>query len=159
MGGQRSKRESGQVSPAHLGPQEPAEILGLILCPLRPPQALQVLREWEGGKGSKSKGRTYRMAPLRGGWGRGGVPTSSRTHPQLGVQRGQGRPWGRGGWGAWRKGREHGQHFPCPLRHWEACWAPGPNPLPSEPPSCHAEPKPHPYTPTQGPTSTLGDPF
>ena len=37
LGGQRIKREHGQVSPAHLGPQEPAEIPGLILCPLRPP--------------------------------------------------------------------------------------------------------------------------
>ena len=47
------KRERGQVSPAHLGPQEPAEIPGLILCPLRPPPATQVLREWEGGKGEQ----------------------------------------------------------------------------------------------------------
>ena len=51
MGRQRFKRECGQVSPAHLGPQEPAEILGLILCPVRPPAATWVLREWEGGKG------------------------------------------------------------------------------------------------------------
>ena len=50
LGGQRIKRERGQVSTAHLGPQEPAEILGLILCPPMPPPAAQVLREWEGGK-------------------------------------------------------------------------------------------------------------
>ena len=36
--------------PAHLGPQEPAEVPSLILCPPRPPPAVQVLREWEGGK-------------------------------------------------------------------------------------------------------------
>ena len=93
LGGQRIKRERGQVSPAHLGLREPAEILGLILCP-------RVLREWEGGMGSKSKGQTYGPAPLTGGWGRGGVPTPSRTHPRLGVQRGWGRPWGR----QWRRG-------------------------------------------------------
>ena len=50
LGGQRIKREQGQVSPAHLGPWEPAEIPGLILCPPRPPPAARVLREWEGGK-------------------------------------------------------------------------------------------------------------
>ena len=51
--GQRIKRERGQVSPAHLDPQEPVEIPGLILCPLRPPPASGVLREWEGGKGEQ----------------------------------------------------------------------------------------------------------
>ena len=51
LGGQRIKRECGQVSPAHLGPQEPAEIPVLILRPPRPPPAARVLREWEGGKG------------------------------------------------------------------------------------------------------------
>ena len=53
LGGQRIKSECGQVSPAHLGPREPSEILGLILCPSRPPPAMQVLREWEGGKGEQ----------------------------------------------------------------------------------------------------------
>ena len=53
LGGQRIKRERGQVCPAHLGPQEPAEIPGLILCPLRPPPATWVLREREGGKGEQ----------------------------------------------------------------------------------------------------------
>ena len=53
LGGQRIKREYGQVSPAHLGPWKPAEIPGLILCPLRPPLATQALREWEGGKGEQ----------------------------------------------------------------------------------------------------------
>ena len=52
-----------------------------------------------------------------------------------------------------------GQCFPCLHRHREASWALGPNPLPSEPPSCPAEPRPLPYTPTQGPMSTLGDPL
>ena len=52
-GEQRIKRERGQVSPAHLGPREPAEILGLILCPPRPPPAMGVLREGEGGKGEQ----------------------------------------------------------------------------------------------------------
>ena len=50
LGRQRIKRESGQVSPALLGPHESAEIPGLILCPPRPPPAMQILREWEGGK-------------------------------------------------------------------------------------------------------------
>ena len=53
LGGQRIKRECGQVCPAHLGPREPAQILGLILCPPRPPPAAWVLREWEGGKGEQ----------------------------------------------------------------------------------------------------------
>ena len=53
MGGHRIKRERGKVSPAHLGPQEPAEIPDLILCPPRPPPATRVLREWEGGKGEQ----------------------------------------------------------------------------------------------------------
>ena len=53
LGRQRIKREHGQISPAHLGPREPAEIPGLILCPPRPPPAAQVLREWEGGKGEQ----------------------------------------------------------------------------------------------------------
>ena len=53
IGGQRIKRERGQISPAHLDPQEPVEVLGLILCSPRPPPALQVLREWEGGKGEQ----------------------------------------------------------------------------------------------------------
>ena len=55
LGGQRFQRERGQVSPAHLGPQEPAEIPGLILCPPRPPPATRVLREWEGGKGEQKE--------------------------------------------------------------------------------------------------------
>ena len=51
--GQRIKREHAQVSPALLGLWEPAEIPGLILCPPRAPRAMQVLREWEGGKGEQ----------------------------------------------------------------------------------------------------------
>ena len=39
LGGQRIKRELGQVCPAHLDPQKAAEILGLILCSPRPPPA------------------------------------------------------------------------------------------------------------------------
>ena len=50
LGGQRIKREHGQVSPVYLDPQEPVEIPGLILCPPRPPPAERVLREWEGAK-------------------------------------------------------------------------------------------------------------
>ena len=53
LGGERIKREHGQVSPAHLGLRESAEILGLVLCPLRPPPAWWILREWEGGKGEQ----------------------------------------------------------------------------------------------------------
>ena len=95
------------------------------------------------------------LAPLRGGSGRRGVPTPSGTQPWLGVQQRRGRWWGR----ARRNRRERGQCFPCQLRHQGDCWAPGPNSLPSEPPSCCAEPKPQPYTPSQGTTSTLGDPL
>ena len=58
MGGQRIKRERGQVSPTHLGPREPAEIPGLILCPLRPPTAARACRSGREGRGSKSKGWT-----------------------------------------------------------------------------------------------------
>ena len=102
-----------------------------------------------GGRegGAKVKAGPPGPAPLRGGWGRGGVLTPSGTHPWLGVQRGWGRPWGRPCGGAWRNGRESSQCFPCPLRHQGVCWAPGPNSLPSEPPSCRPEPEPHPYTP------------
>ena len=53
LGGQRIKIECGQVSSAHLGPQEPAEIQGLILCLPRPPPAVWVLKEWEGGNGEQ----------------------------------------------------------------------------------------------------------
>ena len=53
LGGQKIKRESFQVSPALLGPREPAEIPGLILCPLRPPPAGRILSEHEGGKGEQ----------------------------------------------------------------------------------------------------------
>ena len=53
LGGQRIKRERGQVSPAQLDPQEPVEIPVLILCPPRPPPALWVLRELGGGKGEQ----------------------------------------------------------------------------------------------------------
>ena len=44
LGGQRIKRECGQVSPAHLDPQETVEIPGLMLCLWRPPPATRVLR-------------------------------------------------------------------------------------------------------------------
>ena len=53
MGEQRTRREVASISPAHLGPREPAEILGLILCPLRHPPVAWALREWEGGKGEQ----------------------------------------------------------------------------------------------------------
>ena len=113
----------------------------------------------ERGKGSKSKGQTSRNGTPEGWLGERVVPTPSGIHPWLGVQQRWGRPWGRQwGWGAKeRKGTD--QCFPCPLRHQGACWAPRPNPLPSEPPSCPAEPKPRPYTPTQGLTSIFGDPL
>ena len=88
LGGQRIKRDHGRASPAHLDSQEPAKIPGLILCSPRPPPAVRVLREWEGGKGSKSKGQTSRTGTPEGWLGREGVPTPSGIHPQLGVQRG-----------------------------------------------------------------------
>ena len=57
--------------------------------------------EGVGGRegGAKVKTRPLGLTPLRGGWGRGGVPTPSGMHPQLGVQRRWGRPWGRQ-WGS-----------------------------------------------------------
>ena len=36
--GRRSEGRVASISPAHLGPGEPAEIPGLILCPPRPLQ-------------------------------------------------------------------------------------------------------------------------
>ena len=80
LGGQRIKRECGQVSPAHLGPWEPAEIPGLILCPLRPPPATWVLREWEGGKGSKNKGWTSGSGTPEG-WLREGRSSYTQWDP------------------------------------------------------------------------------
>ena len=71
MGGQRIKGECGQVSPAYVDPQEPVEIPGLILCPPRPPPAAWVLREWEGGRGSKSKGQTSGTGTPEGWLGEG----------------------------------------------------------------------------------------
>ena len=61
--------------------------------------------EGVGGRegGAKVKARPQGPAHLRGGWGKGGVPTPSRTHPWLGVQWRQGRPWGRW-WGRGAKG-------------------------------------------------------
>ena len=122
-----------------------------------------------GGRegGAKVKAGPPGPAPLRGSWGRGGVPTPSGTHPWLGVQGGWGTPWGRPCGGVRRNGRKCGQCFPCPLRHRRACWAPGPNPLPSEPPSCLTEPKPGPTpppralplhleTPSETPSKVLG---
>ena len=58
---------------------------------------LQLRGSWGSGRegrGSKSKGPGD-LAPLGGGWGRGGVPTPSGIHPQLGVQWGQGTRWQR----------------------------------------------------------------
>ena len=60
--------------------------------------------------------------------------------------------------GEGHRGTEGNGASAFPLRHQGACWAPVPKPLLLEPPSYGAEPKPCPYTPTQGPTSTLGDP-
>ena len=51
--GRGSKGSVASLSLAHLGPREPAEILGLILCPPRPLPAERVLREWEGRKGEQ----------------------------------------------------------------------------------------------------------
>ena len=48
-----SERSVANVSPVHLGPGEPAEIPGLILCQPRSPPTVWVLREWEGGKGEQ----------------------------------------------------------------------------------------------------------
>ena len=68
LGRQRIERECGQVSPAHLDPQEPVEIPGLILCSPRPPPATRVLRE---GRGSKSKGQITETGTPEGWLGKG----------------------------------------------------------------------------------------
>ena len=51
--GRGSEGSVASISPAHLGPREAAEILGLTLCPPRPPPASWVLREKEGRKGEQ----------------------------------------------------------------------------------------------------------
>ena len=81
------------------GPQEPAEIPGLILYPWRPPPAVWVLREWGEGRGAKVKSGPLGPAPLRGDLVRGRVPTLRGTHLWLGVQRDGGDPGGDGGEG------------------------------------------------------------
>ena len=78
LGGQRIKRECGQVSPAHLDPQEPVEIPGLTLCP---PRSLQLHGSWGGareGRGSKSKSQTSRTGTPEGGWLREGRSSYSQ---------------------------------------------------------------------------------
>ena len=147
LGGQRIKREFGQVSPAHMGPQEPAGIPGLILCPPRPLPAAWVLKEWEGRE-SKSKGQTSRTSTPEGWLGEGRSSYTQQDTPTVRGPVGTGQTLGETLGGARRNGRERGQCFPCPLRHWGACWAHRPNPLPSEPPSYHEEPKTCPCTPT-----------
>ena len=53
-----SEGNMASVSPAHSGPEEPAEVPGLILHTQRPPPAARVLREWEGrGGGGKVEAR------------------------------------------------------------------------------------------------------
>ena len=150
------------VSPVHLGPGEPAEIPGLILCPPRPPPAARVLREL---RGSRSKGRTSGTGTPEGrlGEGRGShtfsPPPLHGAHPWLGVQQRQGRPSGE-----WRHRRERSQCSPCPLGRQGACCAPGPNPPPSEAPwvaqSPSSAPAPHLgprlYTHSKTPSSYTG---
>ena len=51
--GRESKGNVASISPDHLGSWKPAEIPSLILCPLKPPPAARVLREWKGGKGEQ----------------------------------------------------------------------------------------------------------
>ena len=101
--------------------------------------------EGVGGRegGAEVKAGPTGPAPLRGGWGRGGLPTPSGTHPRLGVQWGRGDP---GGDGEGHRGTEGNAASVFPVH-----LAPRPNHLPSEPPSCRAEPKPRPYTPPRAP--------
>ena len=90
--GQRIKRERGQVSLAHLGPWEPAEIPHLILCPPRTLPATRVLRECEGGKGSKSKGQTNGTSTPEGRLGDGRSSYTQRNPPTVRGPAGRGRP-------------------------------------------------------------------
>ena len=144
--------------------------------------------EGVGGRegGAKVKAGPPGPAPLRGGWGRGGVLTPSRTHPLLGVQQGWGRPWERC-WGGHRRmegntasafavhlGTREPVGLPglilCPQSLPPATQSPSPTPttplrpLPlqmethSENPSDCSGPKPDTYTLTQGLTSKFRTP-
>lgn len=76
---------TASISPAHLEPGEPAVVPGLILCPPRPHLATWVLRVWEEGRGEgerKGRGQTGPV-PLRGVWGKGGVPTLEGGPPTV----------------------------------------------------------------------------
>ena len=106
-------RISASISPAHLGSREPSEVPGLILCPLRPPPATWVLREW--GRGRKSRGQMGPV-PLREAGGGERFPCLGGAHHSKGISRDRERPSG-----DQRMGRELGQHFPCPLRPPVAC--------------------------------------
>ena len=115
---------------------------------------LQLRGSWGSGKESrqsKSQGRTVRTSPPGGQlWEGRSSHTQWEAYPRLGAQQWQGRCSGKR-----RNRREHGQHFSCPLGHQGACCAAGPNPPPTEAPSGHAEPKPHPHTLTWGLISKL----
>ena len=113
--GRRSEGHAASVPLAHLGPREPAEVPSLICPPgpLQPPGPVGV-----GGRegGGKVKAGWTGLVPLRGGWGRDGVPTTRRAHPQLGDEQGWGRPSEER-----RNRRECGECFPCPPGPQKAC--------------------------------------
>ena len=108
--------------------------------------------------GSKSKALTSGTGTPEGWLGE-----RRRSYTQQAMVRGPegtGVTLGEMVWGAWRNGREHGQPFPCPLRHQGACWAPGTNPLSTSlPPAMQSpnpplHPHPGPYIYTQRPPPT-----
>ena len=115
--------------------------------------------EGEGGRegGPKVKAGPTGSAPLKGGWGREGVPTLSRTHPWLGLQqRRRGETLGEtvGCGGMEGKGASA---FPVHLGTGKPVRLPGLILCPwSLPPA--TEPKPHPYTPPRAPPLHLETP-
>ena len=139
-------------SSAHLGPLQPRRSRG----------------SGREGKGSKSKGRTSGTGTPRGGWGRGGVPTSSGTHPRLGVQRWRGETLGETV-GEGREGMEGNGAgaFPGHLGNGKPVGLLGPILCPQSLPAATQSPSPapthppralplHSESPSETPSNTLG---
>ena len=113
--------------------------------------------EGVGGRegGAKVKAGLTGLAPRRGGWGKGGVPTPSGT--QLVVQLGQGRPQGGHGRGCGGMEGNLASAFPVHLGTGEPLRLPGLILCPQSLPLASYSPSPAP-PPPPGPTSILRDP-